>query len=145
MVKRSLRQNPEGPDSVEVLLKKEKSNGLRSGDFNDEARQGPRSEGWRQCKCRTASTFWKLDGYGQGEVTSFTTEMIWVLLAVDPGLLGPGEERKEPRGQNSPAENKAGAASTSEGGARLDAEDQAPADAAACPQGWERQRPGLCW
>ena len=82
---------------------------------------------------------------GQGEVTSFTTETIWVLLAVDPGLLGPGEERKEPQGQNSPAENKAGAASTSEGGARLDAEDQAPADAAACPQGWERQRPGLCW
>ena len=40
-------------------------------------------------------------GNGQGEVTSFTTEMIWMLLEVDPGLLGPGEEGKVPQGQNS--------------------------------------------
>lgn len=40
-------------------------------------------------------------GDGQGEVTNFTTEMIWMLLAVDPGLPGPGEERKVPHGQNS--------------------------------------------
>lgn len=35
-------------------------------------------------------------GDGQGEVTSLTTEIIWMLLAVDPELLGPGVERKVP-------------------------------------------------
>ena len=32
-----------------------------------------------------------------------------------------------------------------EGGAQVDAEDKAPAQVAACLQGWERQRLGLCW
>lgn len=33
MVKRNLMQNPEGPDSMEVLLKKEKSNGFEKWWF----------------------------------------------------------------------------------------------------------------
>lgn len=43
-----------------------------------------------------SGNFWMGDGQGR---TSFTTEIIWMLLAVDPELLGPGWRGRCPEGQ----------------------------------------------